>query len=336
MTPDRPSSPVEPLSQKAWERVEARVFERLDRGELLLPRATANESLARAPLWIGAAALLAAASVLLWWRFEAAPLLANHAASGSLHASAAPLAAPGDLAAAPADGTRIVTTTAPAQTSLGEAELTLSAHSDLRLSGSDAAGWLVRLEAGQIDCQVAPRHGRPAFVVEAGSTRVTVVGTRFTVSREGELARVSVSEGHVRVASGALELILGPGQSWPVTPAAADPSPPPAEAAPFSPRTGTAPGPRQSRNAAPSAARERFERATRLEASDPEAALGLYAALAKTRGPWAANALYAQARLELERGAVSRARPLLLRYLKRHPKGVNAGDVRTQLDKLER
>jgi len=329
---------VEPLSQKAWERVEARVFERLDRGELLLPRPTATRAVASAPLWIGAAALLAAASVLLWWRFEAAPLLAEHAAKVGLQASAAPLAtpaAPGNLAAAPADGTRIVTSTAPAQTSLGEAELTLAAHSDLRFSGSDAAGWLLRLDAGQVDCQVAPRNGRPAFVVEAGTTRVTVVGTRFTVSREGELAHVSVREGHVRVTSGALELSLGPGESWPAAPAAADPAPPqPRAKARPRPHAGTASRALHARTAQPSAARERFEEATRLEASDPEAALALYGALARERGPWAANALYAQARLEFERGAVSRARPLLLRYLKHHPRGVNVSDVRTLLDEL--
>jgi transmembrane sensor len=43
------------------------------------------------------------------------------------------------------------------------------------------------------------RHLQLPFVVHAGSRLVTVLGTKFSVSREGDLVRVSVVQGTVRV-----------------------------------------------------------------------------------------------------------------------------------------
>jgi hypothetical protein len=77
-----------------------------------------------------------------------------------------------------------------------------------------------------------------------------------------------------------------------------------------------------------------YERAARMEASRPQAALAIYDQLAAGRGPWAANALFAQARLELELGHRERARRLLASYLARHPGGANAEDARQLLDRL--
>ena len=322
---------VEPLSQKAWERVEARLFERVERGELRRPAALASRALPRAPWWIGAAALLAAASVLLW-RAEGTSELAARAAGAALQRSATPQApetspAPPAVLPVPARdellataeaapaATHIVTTSAATETTIGEAEITLAAHSDASFSGSDTGGWLVRLERGQVDCHVAPRHGRPAFVVLAGDTRVSVVGTRFSVRRDGAAVLVRVREGHVRVASGSFERMLGPGEQWP---------------APRSRRANES-----ARAASSDPARTRFERAARHEARDPELSLGLYAQLAQSQGPWSSNALYAQARLEFERGALAQAKPLLLRYLERHPRGVNASDVRALLLEID-
>jgi outer membrane protein assembly factor BamD (BamD/ComL family) len=81
-------------------------------------------------------------------------------------------------------------------------------------------------------------------------------------------------------------------------------------------------------------ASERFRRAAALESTDPATALAEYAALAREEGPWGANALYAQARLELELGHTGRARTLLERYLARYPSGVNAEDARALLRRL--
>lgn len=56
----------------------------------------------------------------------------------------------------------------------------------------------VWLDKGEAYFEVARREGRP-FVVHAGSRTVTVLGTKFSVRRDGEKVIVSVVEGKVRV-----------------------------------------------------------------------------------------------------------------------------------------
>ncbi|RMH43732.1 MAG: hypothetical protein D6689_04345 [Deltaproteobacteria bacterium] len=89
----------------------------------------------------------------------------------------------------------------------------------------------------------------------------------------------------------------------------------------------------QSAAPAPSP-RDRYDRAARLEATDPSAAAAIYRDLARGAGPWAANALFAHARLELDRGRPARARELLEAYLRRFPRGANAADARALLERL--
>lgn len=56
----------------------------------------------------------------------------------------------------------------------------------------------VWLDKGEAYFEVAHLEGRP-FVVHAGSRTVTVLGTKFSVRREGDKVTVSVVEGRVRV-----------------------------------------------------------------------------------------------------------------------------------------
>lgn len=56
----------------------------------------------------------------------------------------------------------------------------------------------VWLDQGEAYFEVAHLEGRP-FVVHAGSRKVTVLGTKFSVRRDGEKVTVSVLEGKVRV-----------------------------------------------------------------------------------------------------------------------------------------
>jgi ferric-dicitrate binding protein FerR (iron transport regulator) len=344
----QPAPSVEPLSRAAWERVEARLFERLARGEHLgssqapvVPAARAPTQLAAvllspAAVWLGAA-FAAAAALALWLRFLTEPVPSAALASA--------LPAPASTSE-PAE-THIATTDAPTRTTLGGAALTLAARSEVRVAGSDAGGWLVRLARGQVDCEVAPRHGRPPFVVLAGSTRVTVVGTRFTVIQDGPGARVHVSEGRVKVASGGEERTLGPGESWPsAAPPAASTQPATAEpraadvlaARPSKSVSGRGKATRRQlarlARSTPASPAERFARAARLEAENPAGAIALYRKLAASSSAWAANALYAEARLELERGRRERAVALLKRYRLRHPGGSNAADVASLLERL--
>lgn len=323
----RPGPGIEPLSRAAWKRVEAQLFECLERGEHLRSPGAANGTprpLARwlsspAAVWLGAA-LAAAAVVALWVLSPAEPVAPAALAT----------AVPAPVSASEPMETHIATTDAPTRTALGGAALTLAARSEVRVTGSDAGGWLVRLARGQVDCEVAPRQGRPPFVVLAGSTRVTVVGTRFTVIQEGTSARVRVLEGRVRVASGAEERTLGPGESWSSTPSATV-----AESS-TKPVSQRGKGRRQPARSTPPPPAERFARAARLEADDPAGAIALYRQLAASGSAWAANALYAEARLELERGHRERAIALLQRYVARHPRGSNAADVASLLQRVGR
>lgn len=57
----------------------------------------------------------------------------------------------------------------------------------------------VSLQRGEALFQVAKDRTRP-FMVDAGGHRVTAVGTRFSVRREGEQLRVIVTEGRVQLA----------------------------------------------------------------------------------------------------------------------------------------
>ncbi len=69
-----------------------------------------------------------------------------------------------------------------------------------------------RLVHGAADFEVTKRAERD-FVVQAGSVRVRVVGTRFRVELVAERTRVSVSEGKVEVQEGSARTYLEAGES---------------------------------------------------------------------------------------------------------------------------
>lgn len=56
----------------------------------------------------------------------------------------------------------------------------------------------VWLDSGEAFFEVVPRDGAP-FVVYAGDRRITVLGTKFSVRRDGDKVEVAVLEGRVRV-----------------------------------------------------------------------------------------------------------------------------------------
>jgi len=78
----------------------------------------------------------------------------------------------------------------------------------------------------------------------------------------------------------------------------------------------------------------RFEQAARLERSDPERALALYAGVQRGTDSWARHALFAQGRLEAARGNKVEARRLLQQYVTRYPHGANGDDARLLLDQM--
>jgi hypothetical protein len=80
--------------------------------------------------------------------------------------------------------------------------------------------------------------------------------------------------------------------------------------------------------------RGRYEAASKLEAQQPDTALALYRDLVRQGGAWGQNALFAEGRLEADRGNRSEATRLLLEYLAKYPAGANANDARELLDRL--
>lgn len=87
---------------------------------------------------------------------------------------------------------------------------TLSSDSDIAVALSRQQRQ-IELRRGEAYFEVASDAARP-FAVQAGAHRAVAVGTRFAVRRDGDAARVVVTEGTVRLESEAVD-----GRSRPVT-----------------------------------------------------------------------------------------------------------------------
>ena len=79
---------------------------------------------------------------------------------------------------------------------------------------------------------------------------------------------------------------------------------------------------------------DRYNEAAQLEGRRPDEALAIYRDLASGSGPWAMNALFAEGRLQADRGLTDDAQRLLSDYLSRYPQGPNADDARRLLDRI--
>ncbi|MDY0961097.1 FecR family protein [Massilia sp. CFBP9026] len=101
-------------------------------------------------------------------------------------------------------------------TAVGESRLVALAdgsrvtlNTDTRLRSSQEDARTVWLDSGEAYFDVAHDPAHP-FVIEAGASRITVLGTRFTVRREDGGTRVLVAQGRVRVSDGAAAVELAP------------------------------------------------------------------------------------------------------------------------------
>ena len=84
----------------------------------------------------------------------------------------------------------------------------LTLNTGTRLRAAVKAGTRkVWLDAGEAYFDIAHDAAHP-FVVEAGTSRITVLGTRFVVRREGDVVQVAVVEGKVRVAQAGQQAVL--------------------------------------------------------------------------------------------------------------------------------
>jgi len=110
---------------------------------------------------------------------------------------------------------------------------------------------------------------------------------------------------------------------------------PSAGAATTTPDRTTRSRPRQRTSRLDETDRARYERAAALEATDARGALRAYRGIARGKGPWAANALYAAGRLAAELGEDEIAAITLRGYIARFPHGANVSDARALLQSLE-
>jgi hypothetical protein len=335
--------PIEPLSEAAWARVERGMWSELD-----AERPTGSRSPGPRRWWLVAAPLAAAAAA-------AVLLIAVRRAPTALD-----------------EPSRVVTGAAPSSVLFGDSHIELDAVTALVMR-HEAEHPTVLLERGAAWFTVAPRRSRPAFIVRAGDAMVRVVGTRFRVARSEERIAVEVDHGLVNVNFRGSEVAIGAGQRWssdaprqitaaapappaaePVPPAAApvheEPAAPEAVPAPVHPHrparlgspsrapagtpdarpepSGTAAAPLVDRDGA------EYDRLAALEATSPGAALTGYLTLARGTSRWADPALFAAARLAVDRKD-SRAETLLGIYLQRFPRGANAADARQLLTRLQ-
>lgn len=327
MTPMHDPPEIEPLSDTSWKRIERDLFSRLDRTPAPAPEPRWRwKPVARWTAGLATAALAAAAVLLL-------------------------IAGSDDDPSSPHVQPRVVTGDAPTELTVGRATLDIASHSSLWVNASQKTTTIM-LEQGTVTCTVPSRPADQPFIVTAGDVRVEVIGTQFSVSHHGESIGVAVTEGVVQVFHDGRLTSVKAGESWQSGSAQrAGTAPQKTEtagdavsetASHESEKEAHRPGPKHSerrkakRQRTPALSlKDRYETAARLEASDPEAAIAIYRELSHERGSWAANALYARARLEAERDNLRTASRLLRRYLRRYPRGANAPDARTLLDKLE-
>jgi hypothetical protein len=162
---------VPPLSDAAIARIERGVFAALDTRPLAAPRPSFVRRRGLPLALAGAAAAAAIFAVRDARRAETPP------------ASAA----------------QISTTTSGSHIAIAGATLDVAPQSAISIGARDGAV-VIALDRGSVTCEVAPRSKRAPFIVEAGATHVTVIGTKFSVHRVGGHATVSVDHGLVEVA----------------------------------------------------------------------------------------------------------------------------------------
>lgn len=185
-------SEVEELSDLQWARIERGLWAKLDSeagaAEPAPPQHVSSSWRVRGLAVGGALALAAvAALVLLWPRPRPAE----------------------ELVEAPS---RVMTRDSATTVSFADAAIEVSPRSAVLLSGGGERSAMVVLEEGRAGFRVAPRK-RP-FLVVAGHATVRVVGTHFSVARDGEVVAVEVHEGEVAVQYlGQVHQVIG-GQSW--------------------------------------------------------------------------------------------------------------------------
>jgi len=286
-----------PAADSSRHRVEPRMFDRLDaiRSAERAKDVAPDRSARRWPWIAGAAALTAAATIVL--------VLASHGPE-----SARPSAP--SLVVTPAGGSSRFT--------IDDAVIDAGSDTSVAVQSGEHGAVTLVLSRGTIDCEVAPRNGRPFHVV-AGDVDVEVVGTRFAVTR-GATVRVDVTHGRVHVRAPSGEWLVGAGERWPIAaPQTATVDPPVAPPVPaVAPEIHEAPKP---------SPHDQFLAAQAREAHDWAGAAKAYRAVASGDDRWAALALYSLAELDAAHDRANAALAALEEYRRRFPRGASVEDA---------
>lgn len=192
---------VEPLSEQRWAKIERSLMARLDAE----PRLHEDASWPRrrypgVRTWLVAAAAVSALIVLMFgipWRAE--PVSGDHPS-------------------------RITTGDSASHLALAGLTLDVAPQSAVVVGAETPQGMILVLDRGSVLCDVAPRAHDAPLIVQAGATRVRVIGTRFKVTRSGESAAVAVYQGVVEVSSAGETERVSAGQTWPSKKGASSPA----------------------------------------------------------------------------------------------------------------
>jgi ferric-dicitrate binding protein FerR (iron transport regulator) len=107
---------------------------------------------------------------------------------------------------------RVVAGDAPSSVTFGDTHLTLEAHTAVVMDQNAAKPTAV-LENGAALFTI-PARGDRQLTVLAGDTLVRTSNAQFRVSREGELAQVTVDSGTVRITFRGHDVTVGPHHGW--------------------------------------------------------------------------------------------------------------------------
>lgn len=359
---------IEPLSETSWRRIERDLFAELDRNPAqATPAPEAPHWLQRwrRPLIGMGLSLAAAAALLIALRGAPDGAMSQPSRIVTNDAPAALTVGRASIRVAPSSIVSVQSN--PAH----EVMVTLEAgRVDCRVAHDEHQPPLV-VQAGDVRVEVigtsfaVMRQGSSAAVeVHEGVVKIFHDGRRGLV---GAGERWSSGDADRATAAGAVgaatpDSVSGvqaepahgvqaePGatdRAEPAAPDRAEPTPParpgatartesrpsrPSAASPASSSAGRSEARESGPAVLPADPKQRYEKAARLEATEPLAAIAIYRELARGKSPWAATALFAQARLELDRGNRREATRLLRDYLQRHPSGNNAADARALLD----
>lgn len=182
---------VEPLSAQRWAKLERALFARVELGTGGNWHSQRMGRRLGSSAWFAAAAVVGALAITglaLYGRPERTTL--DHPSRITTGATGSHLAFPG-LA------------------------LDVEPQSVVVVGAETPEGRLVVLDSGKILCQVAPRSTDAPLIVQAGGTRVRVLGTRFSVTRSNDAARVEVQQGVVEVTSAGESQRVRAGEEWP-------------------------------------------------------------------------------------------------------------------------